>query len=143
MSSTPKLSRRAALQFAAATALWTVRPRALLAAAAQLDGPVHPVPRRGITGAKVATAAMLVNSSHLVSLFDGVRAIPHIADGIRCHCGCADLDGHYSLLTCYEGEDAMAKICPICQGMGRVAVRMSKAGRPLDDIRAAVDAQFG
>jgi hypothetical protein len=143
MSSTPKLSRRAALQFAAATLLLTVRPRVLFAVAAPHDAPVHPVPRKGITGAKVATAAMLANSSHLVSLFDGVRTIPHIADGIRCHCGCADLDGHYSLLTCYEGEDAMAKICPICQGMGRVAVRMSKAGRSLDDIRAAVDAQFG
>ena len=76
-------------------------------------------------------------------LFDDVRAIPQIVDGIRCHCGCADLDGHYSLLTCYEGEDAMAKICPICQGMGRVAVRMHKAGRSLDEIRVAVDAQFG
>lgn len=86
---------------------------------------------------------MLARSPHLVPLFDDVRAIPQIIDGIRCHCGCADLDGHYSLLTCYEGEDAMAKICPICQGMGRVAVRMHKTGRSLDDIRVAVDAQFG
>jgi hypothetical protein len=118
------------------------RPRALWAAALR-SKPVHPTPRKGITGAKVAAADMLRSSPHLLELFDGVRAIPHVADGIRCHCGCADLDGHYSLLTCYEGEDAMAKICPICQGMGRVAVRMAKAGRSLDDIRAAVDAQYG
>lgn len=143
MSSSPTITRRAALQLAATALLVTMRPRTLLAASAGDQKPVHPVPRKGVSGAKVATAAMLKNSPHLVELFDDVRAIPHIADGIRCHCGCADLDGHYSLLTCYEGEDAMAKICPICQGMGRVAVRMTKAGRSLDDIRAAVDAQYG
>lgn len=137
------MSRRAALKLAAVTVLLPVRPRALLAAAVPRDHSIHPVPRKGITGARVATAALLRNSSHLIELFDGVRAIPQVVDGIRCHCGCADLDGHYSLLTCYEGEDAMAKICPICQGMGRVAVRMAKAGRSLDDIRAAVDAQYG
>lgn len=103
----------------------------------------HPAPRRGITGAKVATPAMLEGDPVLVELFDAVRAIPGVVDGIRCHCGCADLDGHYSLLTCYEGAMAMARICPICQGEGRVAVRMAKAGRSLEDIRIAIDAQYG
>ncbi len=86
---------------------------------------------------------MLARSSHLIPLFESVRAIPQVVDGIRCHCGCAEMNGHYSLLTCYEGENAMAKICPICQGMGRVAVRMHKDGGSLNDIRQAVDAQFG
>lgn len=102
----------------------------------------HPKPRPGITGAKVLTADQLAKSAHLVPLFDGIRAIPHIADGIRCNCGCAELPGFYSLLSCYEG-DAMAKICPICQGEGRVAVRLAKEGKSLDEIRAAIDAQFG
>lgn len=102
----------------------------------------HPTPRAGITGAKVLTAADLTKSPHLVELFDGIRAIPQIADGIGCHCGCAELSGHYSLLSCYEGE-AMAKSCPICQGEGRVAVRLAKAGKSLNDIRTAIDAQFG
>lgn len=135
------VTRRRALLLLAGVAGFTGVPRLARAAAARK--PVHPVPRKGVTGSRVATAAMLTRSPHLVPLFDEVRAVPHVVDGIRCHCGCADLDGHYSLLTCYEGEDAMAKICPICQGMGRVAVRMAKAGRSLDDIRAAVDAQFG
>jgi Protein of unknown function with PCYCGC motif len=139
----PNLSRRNALHAAGTivTAL-VVAPRVLLAQRTSTK-PVHPTPRPGVTGAKVATAAMLSNSPRLVELFEAVRAIPQVVDGIRCHCGCADMDGHYSLLTCYEGADAMAKICPICQGMGRVAVRMSKAGRSLNDIREAVDAQFG
>jgi hypothetical protein len=37
----------------------------------------------------------------------------------------------------------MARSCPICQGEGRVAVRMAKAGKSLDEIRAAIDAQYG
>lgn len=141
----PVLSRRTVLQQAGAAALGaalTLVPRALTAQRATAK-PVHPTPRPGITGDKVATATMLTNSPRLVELFDAVRGIPQVVDGIRCHCGCADLDGHYSLLTCYEGTDAMAKICPICQGMGRVAVRLHKAGRSLSEIRDAVDAQFG
>lgn len=106
-------------------------------------GTVHPTPRPGITGAKVSTSAMLDADPVLTELFDGIRKVPQVVDGIRCHCGCADIDGHYSLLTCYEGPHAMARICPICQGEGRVAVRMAKAGRSLADIRIAIDAQFG
>ena len=136
-------SRRSALQRFAWSLLLFAAPASVRGQSLRASKPDHPTPRKGITGAKVATPAMLVNSPHLVELFDSVRAIPQIIDGIRCHCGCADLNGHYSLLTCYEGEDAMAKICPICQGMGRVAVRLAGNGRSLDDIRAAVDAQFG
>lgn len=107
------------------------------------QGPVvHPTPRTGITGAKVLTAAQLTKSVYLVPLFDGIRAIPEVADGIRCSCGCAELPGYYSLLSCYEG-DAMATICPICQGAGKLAVRLRSEGQTLSQIRVAVDAQFG
>ena len=63
-------------------------------------------------------------------------------DGIRCNCGCAGQPGFYSLLSCYEG-DAMARLCPICQGEGRLAARLHKEGKTLAEIRVAVDAQFG
>lgn len=122
-------------------ALAAIVPRALFAQL-RLDT-VHPTPRPGITGNKVATAEMLDGDKSLTELFDSVRHIPHVVDGIRCHCGCAELSGHYSLLTCYEGESAMARICPICQGEGRVAVRLAKAGKSLADIRIAIDAQYG
>jgi hypothetical protein len=112
---------------------------------AQWPGAVadHPTPRAGITGAKVATGEMLDGDPVLTELFDAVRRIPGVVDGIRCHCGCADSAGHYSLLSCYEGPNAMARICPICQGEGRVAVRLARSGRSLQDIRVAIDAQFG
>lgn len=106
-------------------------------------GGPHPTPRPGITGAKVATHEQLAGKPKLIELFDAVREVPEVIDGIRCNCGCSHNEGFYSLLTCYEGKDAMAKECSICQGQGRLAVRLHKAGKSLDEIRSAVDAKFG
>lgn len=75
--------------------------------------------------------------------FDQVRQIPGIVDGIRCHCGCAENPDHYSLLSCFEGKDAMAQHCAICQAQGRMAFRLSREGRTLDEIRAAIDHEYG
>lgn len=105
-------------------------------------GPQHPDPRPGITGAKVATKEQLEDVPALIPLFDSVREMPEIADGIRCHCGCAELPGYRSLLSCYEGE-AMARECHTCQGQARLAARLRKSGKSLDEIRAAIDAKFG
>lgn len=76
-----------------------------------------------------------------IAAFDQVRTIPGIADGIRCHCGCAGQAGFRSLLSCYEG-DGMAQHCVICQGQGRMAYRLHRAGKSLADIRAAIDARY-
>ena len=115
------------------------------ARAARLRAPKwgpHPKPRPGITSAKMLTTEQ-VAGKRAADAFEGVRAIPEIADGIRCHCGCAELPEYYSLLTCYEGPKAMALSCPICQGEGRMAARMHKEGATLDEIRAALDAKYG
>ena len=141
---TPALSRRRLLAAgAAAVATRLLPPRAAWAAAwaAPLRAP-HPTPRPGITAAKVLSREALADAPELVPLFDAVRAMPGVVDGIRCHCGCATLAGHYSLLTCYEAP-AMALACPVCQGQGRVAARLHKAGKTLDEIRVAIDAQYG
>ena len=102
----------------------------------------HPTPRSGITAAKVLTAEQLADSPQVIPVFDSVRAIPEIVDGIRCKCGCAELEGYYSLLSCYEG-DGMARHCPICQGEGRMAARLHKEGKTLNEIREAIDARWG
>lgn len=102
----------------------------------------HPVPRPGITGEKVLTKEQLASKPKLIALFDDVRAIPEVVDGIRCNCGCTNPPEYYSLLSCYEGK-GMAMSCVICQGQGRLAVRLHKEGKSLDEIRAAVDAKFG
>ena len=102
----------------------------------------HPEPRPGITAEKVPAVADLTHKSAGLT-FDQVRQIPHLVDGIRCHCGCAENPDHYSLLSCYEGKDAMAQHCAICQGQGRLAFRLSREGKTLDEIRAAIDQEYG
>ena len=102
----------------------------------------HPTPRPGITAAKVLTKEQLSHDPGMIPLFDSIREIPEVVDGIRCNCGCASSPGFYSLLSCYEGS-AMAQYCPICQGQGRLVARLHKQGKSLEDIRVAVDAQFG
>jgi hypothetical protein len=103
----------------------------------------HPTPRPGVTAAKVLTRKQLGDEhADAGPVFDMVRQMPHIVDGIRCRCGCAELAGNYSLLSCYEG-DGMAGHCEVCQGEGRLAFRLFKQGKSLNEIRAAIDAKFG
>jgi hypothetical protein len=134
--------RRFLALMAVAAAAFDARPRAAFAVArAPRTGP-HPTPRPGITAEKVLTEAQLGSWVVALPAFDEVRQIPEIVDGIRCNCGCADEPGFYSLLSCYEGE-GMARVCDICQGQGRLAYRLHRAGKTLDEIRAAIDARFG
>ncbi len=100
----------------------------------------HPEPREGVDGSKVVASAEV--RPELRALFDGIRAIPEIADGIGCHCGCGAMPEMRSLLSCYEGI-GMAQFCVVCEGEGRLAVELRAEGRSLDDIRAAVDRRFG
>ena len=134
-------TRRQFLSTTSAAVVALLLPRRTARAAAP-PGP-HPVPRAGITGARVLTRAQLSDRPKLVSLFDSVREIPEVVDGIRCNCGCGGQEGFYSLLSCFEGTDAMARECGICQGQGRIAARLHKAGKSLDEIRVAVDAKYG
>jgi hypothetical protein len=108
---------------------------------AQRVGP-HPAPRPGITGEKVLTKELLgAKHAKLAPLFESIREVPQVVDGIRCNCGCTNPPEFYSLLSCYEGK-GMARDCAICQGQGRLAVRLHKEGKTLDEIRAAIDAKF-
>ena len=102
----------------------------------------HPTPRPGIDASKVTPESDL-KGDHVTAAFNEVRQIPQIVDGIRCHCGCATLEGFYSLLTCYEGPHAMAQMCELCQGHGRFAFRLHKSGKTLDEIRKAIDDRYG
>ncbi|MFN8572091.1 MAG: PCYCGC motif-containing (lipo)protein [Gemmatimonadaceae bacterium] len=118
-------------------------PRRAYATTRRLSVGPHPTPRPGITAAKIATREQLADTPDAIDVFDQVREIPEIVDGIRCNCGCATVTGYYSLLTCYEGGDAMARRCEICQGQGRLAARMHRSGKSLDEIRKGIDARYG
>jgi hypothetical protein len=123
-------------------------PTALLArptramGARRLDPkPKHPTPRPGITAAHVLPDAKLTDKA-AAPVFAMVREIPAVVDGIRCNCGCAELEGFYSLLSCYE-KGGMAQHCTICQGQARLAHRLHADGMSLNAIRRAIDAEFG
>lgn len=130
------MNRRAFLTtLSAAAATTLLSPRFANAA------PRHPTPRPGITGAYVLKKKDLQKTPNLIQLFESVREIPQIIDGIHCNCGCTNGVEFYSLLSCYESK-GMARDCAICQGQGRLAVRLHKEGKTLDQIRAAIDARF-
>ena len=136
----PSMSRRRALGLLAGVGgLVMLRPE--WASARAIPGPVqHPEPRPGIDASAVLPPERV--APHATELYDHIREIPHVVDGIRCQCGCADLPGMYSLLSCY-GESGMAQYCDICSGEGRLAYRLHQEGRSLDEIRAAIDRRFG
>ena len=102
----------------------------------------HPAPRPGIDASRVPTASELTDAKRAITAFDEVREIPQIVDGIRCHCGCAKNANHYSLLSCFETRDAMAKDCSACRRQASYVYRLHKDGKSLDEIRAAVDERF-
>jgi hypothetical protein len=131
--------RRFLAAFTCVAAGIAAAPQSLLAATARRG--VHPRPRPGITAARVVPAASLRNKKKASEVFDMVREIPQVIDGIHCYCGCAELPDSYSLLSCFE-SDGMAQVCHVCQGEARLAHRLHTDGKSLDEIRAAIDAKY-
>jgi hypothetical protein len=139
-------TRRHFLELMTAAAVVALTP--LFAAGSQARGLVevrrrtdHPDPRPGIDASRVLASEQLADAPDLVELFDRIREIPHIVDGIRCYCGCAVIEGYRSLLTCYEAP-GMARFCDICEGQGRLAYARWKEGQTLEQIRRATDARY-
>ena len=102
----------------------------------------HPTPRPGIDASRVTAAKEVHGGAETREAFELARQIPQVLDGIRCHCGCAEMEGFYSLLSCFE-KDGMAQHCEVCQGLARLAHRMHRAGKSLAQIRSAVDVYPG
>ncbi|HSR14890.1 MAG TPA: PCYCGC motif-containing (lipo)protein [Gemmatimonadales bacterium] len=141
MAPTTDGSRRRFLSVALAVLAALLGRPASVRASGLRRGPKHPDPRPGITAAKVLADGQVHNPEAL-PMFAMVREIPEVMDGIRCNCGCAELPGFYSLLSCYE-ESGMAQACVICQGQAALAYRLHKEGWSLNGIRASIDAKFG
>ena len=129
-----------AVLFARPAAAMRAKAGPSLRSGRQASNPKHPTPRPGITAAKVLPDAKVEKSAR--KAFAMVREIPQVVDGIRCNCGCAELEGFYSLLSCYE-QNGMAQHCAICQGQAKLAHKMHKDGFSLDAIRRAIDAEYG
>jgi hypothetical protein len=102
---------------------------------------VHPEPRPGITAATVMAAGAVPRTVGSVEAYAAARAVPHVIDGLYCHCDCAHHSGHRSLLTCFESDHGA--FCDICMGQAMLAQEMDGEGRSLLEIRDAIDRQFG
>ncbi len=136
-------SRRSFFRIASSIVILPLVPSALRAAVRAPNGGPHPEPRAGISAAKVASNEQLKAHPKAISTFALAREIPAVLDGIRCQCGCTDGKAYYSMLSCFEMPDIMAADCPICQAQARLAHRLFKAGKSLDEIRKGIDAKFG
>jgi hypothetical protein len=99
----------------------------------------HPAPRRGITAERVLPADSVGERGREV--YSMAARIPSVLDGLYCHCDCHDRDGLRSLLECFE--NAMASTCGVCLGEARLAYEMHEKGKSLDEIREAVDDDYG
>ena len=100
----------------------------------------HPEPRPGIDGRNVlGPDALRRYGDDMIELFNHVREMPQVADGLRCYCGC-----HRqlrSLLSCFE-DAGMATDCDMCQAEARLAYNRFREGQTLAQIRRAVEARF-
>jgi len=135
-------TRRQVLALASVAAWVVAVPRNARAALVRaVPGGDHPTPRPGIDASKVLQTDQL-GTPDAAPVFDLVREVPQVADGIRCNCGCAEAPGYYSLLSCYEAP-GMAQHCEICQGQAKLVHRLHGQGWSLAGIRVAVDAAFG
>ncbi|HEU0298123.1 MAG TPA: PCYCGC motif-containing (lipo)protein [Longimicrobium sp.] len=99
----------------------------------------HPEPRRGVTAARVLPPERVPERAREV--YAMAAQIPQVLDGLYCHCDCHDRDGLRSLLECFEEE--MGGTCGICQGQARLAHQMHEDGKRLNEIRKAIDVQYG
>ena len=73
---------------------------------------------------------------------------PQVIEWMPCYCGCVKLD-HRSNLDCYlkQGQptefEQHASFCGICVQTTLLAKQLSDQGKSLQEIRQAVDQQFG
>lgn len=100
----------------------------------------HPEPRKGVTAERVLSGTDM-KKKRAQGAYEMAAKIPHVLDGIFCHCDCHDVHGKRSLLECFEVE--MASSCGICMGSAETAYRMHEKGKTLDEIRTAIDAKYG
>jgi hypothetical protein len=101
----------------------------------------HPDPRSGVTADLVLPPAMVPHTPGSIEAYTAARTVPAVMDGLYCHCNCSRTFGHRSLLTCFTLDHGA--YCDICMGEATTAARLAQVGGSLEEIRAAIDRQFG
>ncbi|HET7275995.1 MAG TPA: PCYCGC motif-containing (lipo)protein [Longimicrobiaceae bacterium] len=101
----------------------------------------HPEPRAGVSAETLQPPARYASNPQIAQVYAEVAKIPQIVDGLYCNCHCAEHSGHYSLLSCFESDHGAR--CDICLGSAHLAYTLALQGATLDEIRLAIDNQFG
>jgi hypothetical protein len=101
----------------------------------------HPDPRPGVTGDNVLPEAELGSKRKVLEAYDAARTHPEIFDGIYCACRCDKSMNHRSLLSCFESGQAIG--CLACREQAEFVARHAREGKTLEEIRLAVDKEFG
>jgi len=104
-------------------------------------GATHPEPRPGIGADLVLPATAVPRTPGALEAYAAARSVPGTLDGLYCHCQCKENLQHRSLLTCFETDHGA--YCDICMGEAMLAVQLGGQGRSLQEIRGAIDRQFG
>jgi hypothetical protein len=94
--------------------------------------------------AEVQSASVTVQDAYRFAV-----ANPDLTKALPCYCGCGSM-GHTSNYACYvqsenDGSvtfDAHALGCSICVDITIDAMRMTREGLPLDEIRAEIDNRY-
>jgi len=114
---------------------------ALLATSGSGRAAGHPDPRPQVTADRVLPPGLVLNTPGALEAYAAARSAPQVLDGVHCYCECAKNFGHRSLLTCFESDHGSQ--CDICISEAMLATRLAAQGHSLDDIRRAIDQQFG
>jgi hypothetical protein len=137
------IARRAFFVQAAAmlALLGTGRDTFARAPTSRRSGFPHPEPRPGITGENVLAESELGERRRVREAYDAARTHPEVFDGIYCACECDKTMNHRSLLSCFESRQAIG--CMACREEAELVGRLAGEGKTLDEIRLAVDKEFG
>jgi hypothetical protein len=100
----------------------------------------HPDPRPEVTSAGMLSGSQFAGYPVVEQIYEEARQIPEVLDGLYCHCGCKEHEGHRSLLSCFQTAHGAG--CDICLQEADMAFRMHQGGEGLEAIRDAVDAAF-
>jgi len=68
------------------------------------------------------------------------REHPELLAQLDCYCGCEQHEGHKNLLDCYRTNHGAG--CDICTGEAVTAGKLADEGMPVEQIRAALKAQY-
>lgn len=142
------LSRRRLLGLAGGLALAGCTAAPASRGPAGSDRPDSPLAANAALGVWPASVAAL--PAQVREAYAYAATSPRSLRYIPCYCGCVNVD-HRDNLSCYlEREagggwvvlDMHAAGCGVCVGITRDVMAMERAGRPLAEIRRAVDQRW-